>query len=163
MITRMGIFGALLLSIGAFGATGPYDESADAHVTLQQGLQQARASSRDRLVVFGASWCKDGRELDTALHGRTSGLIDTRFVVVKIDVGNFDKSLDVVKRNDFPTGTGIPAAIVLTPETSSSMPRAWARSPTRVAWTTPASIISSPRRLLSITSGAIKVGGGAAI
>jgi hypothetical protein len=55
MIKRMGMPGALLLSIGALGATRPYDESADAHVTLQQRLQQARASGEDPLVGFGAN------------------------------------------------------------------------------------------------------------
>jgi hypothetical protein len=55
MIKRMGMPGALLLSIGARGATRPYDESADAHVTLQQRLQQARASGKDPLVGFGAN------------------------------------------------------------------------------------------------------------
>jgi hypothetical protein len=78
MVKRMGIPGGLLLSIGALGATRPYDESANAHVTLQQGLQQARASGKDLLVVFGANWCQDGRELDKASRGRTSGLIDAR-------------------------------------------------------------------------------------
>jgi hypothetical protein len=79
MVKRMGIPGALFLSIGALGATRPYDESADAHVTLQQGLQQARASGKDpALVVFGANTCKDGRERDKASHGRTSGVIDAR-------------------------------------------------------------------------------------
>jgi thioredoxin 1 len=163
MVKRMGILGALLLSIGALGATGPDDESADAQVTLQQGLQQARASGEDLLAAYRANWCKDGRELDKTLHGRTSGLIDARFVIVKIDVGNFDKHLDVVKRNDFPTGKGIAAAIVLTPETSPSMPCAQASSPTRATWTTPGSSISSPRWLPSITRGPINAGGGAAI
>jgi len=116
MNKRMGILGALLLSLAALAATGPYNESADAHVTLQHGLEQARASGKDLLVVFGANWCPDCRELDKAFHGRTAALIAARFVVVKIDVGNFDKNLDVVKRYGYPTGKGIPAAIVLTPE-----------------------------------------------
>jgi hypothetical protein len=50
-----------------------------------------------------------------ALHGRAASLIDARFVVVKIDVGNFDKNLDVVKHYGYPTGKGIPAAVVLSP------------------------------------------------
>jgi thioredoxin 1 len=115
MVKRMAILGALLLSIAALGAAGPYDESADAHLTLQHGLQQARASGKDLLVVFGANWCQDCRELDKALHGRTAQLIAVHFVIVKIDVGNFDRNFDVVKRYGYPTGRGIPAAIVLTP------------------------------------------------
>jgi protein disulfide-isomerase len=107
------IFAAALLSAAALAAQLPYDEHADARATLQQGLDAARASGKDVLVVFGANWCEDCRQLDKALHGRSASLIDARFVVVKIDVGNFDKNLDVVKRYGYPTGKGIPAAVVL--------------------------------------------------
>jgi protein disulfide-isomerase len=109
----IGIFAAAVLSVAAIAAPLPYDEHADAHATLQQGLDAARASGKDVLVVFGANWCQDCRELDKALHGRSASLIDARFVVIKIDVGNFDKNLDVVKRYGYPTGKGIPAAVVL--------------------------------------------------
>jgi protein disulfide-isomerase len=102
-----------LVSLAAVAAPLPYDEHADARATLQQGLDAARASGKEVLVVFGANWCKDCRELDQALHGRTASLIAARFVVVKIDVGNFDKNLDLVKRYGYPTGKGIPAAVVL--------------------------------------------------
>jgi thiol:disulfide interchange protein len=104
----VGSFCGRVLSVAAVGAPLPYDEHADARATLQQGLDAARASGKDVLVVFGANWCQDCRELDKALHGRTASLIDARFVVVKIDVGNFDKNLDVVKRYGYPIGKGIP-------------------------------------------------------
>jgi protein disulfide-isomerase len=113
MIKWFGVIAAAALSLAAVGAPLPYDEHANAHATLQQGLDAARASGKDVLVVFGANWCKDCRELDKALHGRTAGVIDARFVVVKIDVGNFDKNLDVAKRYGYPIGKGIPAAVVL--------------------------------------------------
>jgi protein disulfide-isomerase len=109
----MGVLAVALLSLSAVAAPLPYDEHADARATLQQGLDAARASGKEVLVVFGANWCKDCRELDKALHGRTASLIAARFVVVKIDVGNFDKNLDVVKRYGYPTGKGIPAAVEL--------------------------------------------------
>jgi thioredoxin len=109
----MTIVAAALMSMAAIGAPPPYDEHADASATLQQGLKDARASGKDVLVVFGANWCRDCRDLDKALHGRTASLIDARFVVVKIDVGNFDKNLDIVKRYGYPTGKGIPAAVVV--------------------------------------------------
>jgi protein disulfide-isomerase len=104
------------VSFSVLGAQLPYDEHADAHAALQQGLVQARAQGKEVLLVFGANWCKDCRELDKALHGRSASLIDSRFVVVKVDVGNFDKNLDVQKHYGYPTGKGIPAAVVLSPD-----------------------------------------------
>jgi protein disulfide-isomerase len=111
----LSLVAATVLSVSALGASLPYDEHADAHAALQRALSDARAANKDVLVVFGANWCKDCRELDRALHGRAASLIDTRFIVVKIDVGNFDKNLDVVKHYGYPTGKGIPAAVVLSP------------------------------------------------
>jgi thioredoxin 1 len=113
MVKWMGVLATLMLSASALAAPQPYDEHADALAKLQQGLVAARAAGKDVLVVFGANWCQDCRDLDKALHGRTASLIDARFVVVKVDVGNFDKNLDIVKRYGYPTGKGIPAAVVL--------------------------------------------------
>jgi protein disulfide-isomerase len=112
----LSLVAATVLSVSALGASLPYDEHADAHAALQRALSDARAANKDVLVVFGANWCKDCRELDRALHGRAASLIDTRFIVVKIDVGNFDKNLDVVKHYGYPTGKGIPAAVLLSPD-----------------------------------------------
>jgi thioredoxin 1 len=109
----LGIFAVTLLSVSAAAATLPYDEHADARATLQQGLDAARASGKQVLVVFGANWCEDCRQLDKALHGRTASLIDARFVVVKIDVGNFDKNLYLAKRYGNPIAKGIPALVVI--------------------------------------------------
>ena len=115
---RTALFGlgALLLSLIATAASAPYDEHADAKAALAQGLAVARTSGKEVLVVFGANWCPDCRELDKALHGRSSSLIDSRFIVVKVDVGNFDKNQDVVKRYGNPIAKGIPAAVVLSAE-----------------------------------------------
>jgi protein disulfide-isomerase len=51
--------------------------------------------------------------LDSALHGKGATSISDRFVVVKVDVGNFDRNLDLAKRYDVPLRKGIPAAAVL--------------------------------------------------
>lgn len=49
------------------------------------------------------------------MHGSSASLIDSRFVVVKIDVGNFNKNLDLANRYGNPIQKGIPAAVVVTP------------------------------------------------
>jgi thioredoxin 1 len=65
------------------------------------------------LLVFGANWCPDCRALDKAMHGGSQRLIDSRFDVVKIDVGNFDKNLYLARRYGNPIAKGIPAIVVL--------------------------------------------------
>jgi thioredoxin 1 len=66
--------------------------------------------------VFGANWCPDCRELDKALHGKSAAMIDAKFVVVKIDVGRFDKNMALSNAYGTPTKKGIPAAVMLTPQ-----------------------------------------------
>jgi thioredoxin 1 len=91
----------------------PYDESANASADLQRALAAAQADRSDVLVVFGANWCPDCRELDKALNGSSHALIAGRFHVVKVDVGRFDKNLDVANEYGNPIKMGIPAVVVL--------------------------------------------------
>jgi thioredoxin 1 len=105
-----------LLAIGAMAAGLPYDDKADASADLRHAIAAARADHKNVLVVFGANWCADCRELDKAMHGRSQSLIAGRFDVVKVDVGNFDKNLDIAQRYGNPIQKGIPAVVVLSPQ-----------------------------------------------
>jgi thioredoxin 1 len=93
----------------------PYDEKADAKGQVSQALTTAQKSGKKVLVVFGANWCKDCRELDKALHGKSQSLIDSKFVVVKVNVGQFDTNLDLANTYGNPIKKGIPAAVLLDP------------------------------------------------
>lgn len=107
-----------LLSLAVVAAAAPpmpYDDSADAHAALSAALGQAKNAHKDVLVVFGANWCEDCRALDKAMHGSSAALIGSRFVVVKINVGNFDTNLDITRHYGNPIAKGIPAAVVLAP------------------------------------------------
>jgi len=110
----------LLASLCALAATvvlgatpAPYDENPDAAADVQHALSSAQGEHRKVLLVFGANWCGDCRALDQALHGRSGPLIEGKFEVVKIDVGNFDKNLDIDARYGHPIGNGIPAVVVI--------------------------------------------------
>ncbi|WP_394780744.1 thioredoxin family protein [Undibacterium sp.] len=92
----------------------PYDESADAGADLNKALATASSQHKKVLVLFGANWCTDCRELDRSIKGKSAPLIDSKFVVVKIDVGQFDKNLPIANVYGNPIKKGIPAAVVLT-------------------------------------------------
>lgn len=101
----------------AYAAPLPYDEAADAKAEVKRTLAEAKKSSRPVLVIFGANWCLDCRALDKALHeGRNAELVNREFKVVKVDVGRFDKNLDVAEAYGNPIKKGIPGAAVLSPE-----------------------------------------------
>jgi len=103
----------LAVALAASAVDAPYDEAANARADVQRALDAARTDHRQILLVFGANWCSDCRELDKALHGTSRALIEGRFAVVKIDVGNFDKNLDLAERYGNPIRKGIPAVVVL--------------------------------------------------
>jgi len=106
----------LVFSFGsAFAASGPYDESADAKAQLAAALAQAKADHRPVLVVFGANWCPDCRALDLAMkNGRNAELISSEFRVVKVDVGRFDRNVEVADKYGVPLKKGIPAVAIVT-------------------------------------------------
>lgn len=108
----------LVATLGiARAAEGPYDESADAQRDVQQAFDAAAKAARPVLIIFGANWCKDCRALDAALKApANAGLIAKEFVVVKVDVGNFDRHLDIAERFGNPIKKGIPAAAVVSPK-----------------------------------------------
>ncbi|MFI4865861.1 MAG: thioredoxin family protein [Steroidobacterales bacterium] len=66
----------------------------------------ARADHNDVLLVFGANWCPDCRELGKALNGSSHALISGHFQVVKVDVGRFDKNLDLANQYGNPIKMG---------------------------------------------------------
>jgi protein disulfide-isomerase len=109
----MVLISCAALAVVAAAAELPYDEHADAGIQVQQALVQAHSERKQVLLVFGANWCTDCRELDKAMHGSSQALVAGRFEVVKIDIGNFDKNLELANRYGNPIGKGIPAVVVL--------------------------------------------------
>jgi len=100
----------------AFSTALAYDEKANAKADVEQALANAHSTKRSVLVIFGANWCPDCRALDTAMKStKTSDLISKEFVVVKVDVGNFDRNLPISKQYGNPIKSGIPAAVVVSP------------------------------------------------
>lgn len=106
---------ALLLGT-AVAAPMPYNEAADAKADVRAALQAAQAAKKPVLVIFGANWCEDCRALDASLKTtKNAELMANHFVVVKVDVGRFDRNLDISSVYGEPTKKGIPAAVVLSP------------------------------------------------
>ena len=115
MKRRLILFAAACFGLAVAGAL-PYNDAADAKADLRQALAEAGQSQLPVLVVFGANWCEDCRALDAALKtGRTAELMAKSFKVVKVDVGNFNRNLDIAGEYGNPIKKGIPAAVVLSP------------------------------------------------
>ncbi|XHS79999.1 thioredoxin family protein [Burkholderiaceae bacterium UC74_6] len=91
-----------------------YNEQADARAELNLALGEAAKAKKNVLIVFGANWCKDCRSLSEKMgSGELASHVDKRFVVLKVDVGRFDKNVDLANQMGVPLKKGIPAVAVL--------------------------------------------------
>lgn len=92
----------------------PYDEAADASAELARARATAAAQGKQVLVVFGANWCPDCRILERTvlLGGPLAAHLAAAYVLVKIDVGQFDRHMDLDRELGRPARAGIPALAI---------------------------------------------------
>jgi len=104
----------MILTATVSAADRPYNEAADAKLDIKQALTQAATAKIPVIVVFGANWCGDCRALDTAMKtGASAPLLARDFKIVKVDVGQMDKNLDIAKSYGVPLEKGIPAVVII--------------------------------------------------
>jgi protein disulfide-isomerase len=95
-------------------AQGPYDAAADAHRDIRAALAAAQTDDKLVLLDFGANWCLDCIVLSHLFDDKSvRPYLDEHFHVVQIDVGNWDRNLDVSETYGNPIANGIPAVVVL--------------------------------------------------
>ena len=91
-----------------------YDPNADAKAEITAALAAAKGDGKRVLLDFGADWCPDCHVLATYLEGPAGRkLVDRAFHVVSIDVGYWDKNLDVAEAAGNPIAKGIPAVVIV--------------------------------------------------
>lgn len=111
---KLFIFLLIVCCIVVIADTPPYNESADAKAEVRQALADASRAHIPVLIIFGANWCPDCRALDTALKSpKNTELMAKSFKVVKVDVGRFDRNLDLANSYGNPIKKGIPAAVIV--------------------------------------------------
>ena len=105
---------ASVAAVAAVGSALPYDETADAKAEIRTTLADAQRAHVPVLVVFGANWCADCKILDMAFKsGASAPLIAKNFRVIKVNVGKFDRNVDIAQAYGVPLKSGIPAVAVL--------------------------------------------------
>ena len=108
---------AIAAALAGAASDRPYDEAADAKADIRAALDASRASRKPVLVVFGANWCGDCKMLDASMkNGKSAPLVAKEFSVVKVDVGKFNRNVDVAEKYGIPLKKGIPAVAILSPD-----------------------------------------------
>ena len=92
----------------------PYDASANAPSDVDAALARARLSGKRVLLDLGGNWCPDCRFLAGVLEiPGVKAFVDRNFEIVFVDVGHFDKNLEIPARFGAPKPKGVPAILVL--------------------------------------------------
>ena len=94
-----------------------YPADANAKEEIDEALQTAAKSHKRVMLIFGGNWCYDCHVLDAAFHlPEIAPTLNRSYVVVHVDVGEYNKNLDLAKKYEVPLERGVPAAAILDSE-----------------------------------------------
>jgi thioredoxin 1 len=93
-----------------------YHDAKEAPAEIAAALAAATKDRKRVLLVFGGNWCYDCHVLDTAFHSKEiAPLVNENYHVVHVNVGDYDKNLDLAKKYEIPLEKGVPSLAVLDP------------------------------------------------
>ena len=91
-----------------------YSAEADPKAEIASALKQASLERKRVILDFGGDWCGDCQVLDIYFHQSPNlELLDKNFLLVHVDIGRFDKNLDITEKYNVPLKKGVPALAVL--------------------------------------------------
>lgn len=77
----------------------PYDEDADANESVANAFARAKAEHKRVMIDLGGNWCADCRILSGVMAlPEVRHLLETHYVVVLVDVGRFNRNLQIPAR-----------------------------------------------------------------
>ncbi|MEO6910762.1 MAG: thioredoxin family protein [Edaphobacter sp.] len=91
-----------------------YSDTADAKEEIRHAILKANAEHKHVLLDFGGNWCPDCQLLNIYFHDPgNAALLSTNYVLVDVNVGQYDMNLDLVRKYGIPLNKGVPALAVL--------------------------------------------------
>jgi thioredoxin 1 len=93
----------------------PYDDNADARADVVAAKARALEQGMFLMVTFGANWCTDCRTLYMHLESdEVSAYAKDRFEFANVNVGKFNRNIELAKELGVNLERGVPVAIFLT-------------------------------------------------
>lgn len=91
-----------------------YPDPANAKEEVQQAILKAAAEHKRIILDFGGNWCPDCHVLNLYFHDPgNASLLAANYILVDVNVGEFDKNLDLARKYGIPLHKGVPALAVL--------------------------------------------------
>jgi len=94
----------------------PFNETANANAAVDAAVARAKASGKRVLIDLGGNWCADCRILSGLMElPEMKRFLDAHYEVVDVDVGRFNRNLQIPARWGITTRLeGVPALLVIT-------------------------------------------------
>ena len=95
----------------------PYDESANANAAVDNAMGRALKSGKRVLIDLGGNWCGDCIVLANIMRlPEVKTFIDAHYEVAIVDVGRFDKNLQIPARWGITQRLeGVPSVLIIDP------------------------------------------------
>jgi thiol:disulfide interchange protein len=96
----------------------PYDETANADAAVDAAFAKAKAEHKRVMLDLGGNWCGDCRVLAGIMDlPKMRRFLEDHYVLVSIDVGRFNKNLQVPARFGITQRlVGVPSVLVADPD-----------------------------------------------
>ncbi len=98
----------------------PFDRQADANANLDAAFVRAQHSGKRVLIHLGGNWCVDCRILVAVMQlPEVTAFVERHYEVVFVDVGHFDRNLDIPRRFGLEHIDAAPTIIIVDPDGTS--------------------------------------------
>lgn len=103
----------------------PYNEEANADQEVAKAKARAKAAGKLLLIDLGGNWCADCRILaGVRARPEVKAFVDRHYEVVEVDVGRFNKNLQIPARYGVTQKLpGVPALLIVDPRTDKLLDR----------------------------------------
>jgi thiol-disulfide isomerase/thioredoxin len=92
----------------------PYDEKADAEADVAAALKRAKKAHKLTLIDFGGNWCPDCRIFASLIEQPDlKKWVDKHYEVVTVNVGRYDKNMQIPARYGVDKLKGVPSFLVV--------------------------------------------------
>jgi thioredoxin 1 len=94
-----------------------YRNPDEAPEEIAAALAAAAKDHKRVILVFGGNWCYDCHVLDATFRSKQiAPLVNGNYHVVHVNVGDYDKNLDLAKKYEIPLEKGVPSLAILDPD-----------------------------------------------
>jgi thioredoxin 1 len=96
-----------------------YPPPEEAQGEIAAALRASQTDHKRVLLVFGGNWCYDCHVLDATFRSKSiAPLVAQNYHVVHVNVGDYDRNIDLAKKYEIPLEKGVPSLAILDPDGS---------------------------------------------